>query len=416
VELVSTRPRDRIDAVVVGAGLAGLACALDLTAAGLTVRVLEASDGVGGRMRTDVRDGFRLDRGFQVFNTSYPQVKRRLRLAGLRLRPFTPGLLLDVGGRRVRWADPTRGPRGGSGALPFGHVPVRDLAALAALSARDLLAPPALIRRGTDTTTRRALARAGVSAGLVEELFRPFLSGVFLEDELETSSRFFHLVWRSMLRGSLCLPSTGISAVPEQLAARLPEGCLRLESPVAELTGSGVLLSDGVELAAGAVLVATGAAAAGALLPELPVAAGRTTTTYYYAADQPPLDEPVLLVDGSRRVLHTAVLSEVAPSYSGDGRALVQASVLGADAPGRDGAVRARLAELYRQDTAGWERLAAYTVPDALPVMAAPHPLTRTSRLGPGRYVCGDHRATGSVQGALASGTRAARELLADLA
>lgn len=98
------------DAVVVGAGLAGLACALDLSGAGLRVELLEASDGVGGRMRTDRRDGFLLDRGFQVFNTSYPQVKRRLDLRALRLRPFTPGLVARTSSGRVRLTDPTRRP------------------------------------------------------------------------------------------------------------------------------------------------------------------------------------------------------------------------------------------------------------------------------------------------------------------
>src|SRR5450755_1070071 len=93
--------------VVVGAGLAGLACAADLAAAGRTVRVLEAGDAVGGRMRTDRRAGFLLDRGFQVFNTSYPQVRRRLDLRALQLRAFTPGVLLSDGGDRVRFTDPT---------------------------------------------------------------------------------------------------------------------------------------------------------------------------------------------------------------------------------------------------------------------------------------------------------------------
>ena len=98
--------------VIVGAGVAGLACALDLTAAGVPVTVLEAGDAVGGRMRTDQHQGFLLDRGFQVFNTAYPQVKRRLDLRQLQLRPFTPGVLLQAGDRRVRFTDPTRQPAG----------------------------------------------------------------------------------------------------------------------------------------------------------------------------------------------------------------------------------------------------------------------------------------------------------------
>jgi glycine/D-amino acid oxidase-like deaminating enzyme len=402
------------DVIVVGAGLAGLACSADLLNAGLSVRLLEASDAVGGRMRTDTVAGFRLDRGFQVFNTSYPQVKRRLDLRALRLRPFTAGLLLAHGDRRVKLGDPTRGGAPLAELVPGRFASARDLAALGALAGRDLLAPAALLRRGPETTTRAALARAGVSDALVEALFRPFLAGVFLDDSLETSGRFFHLVLRSMLRGTLCLPASGVRAVPDQLAAALPQGTLRLGSPVLRLEGSGVCLADGTEMTADAVVVATGAGAATVLLPDLDTVPGRTVTTYYHAAARSPLPEPTLVVDGSRAVLHTCVLTEVAPTYSADGRALVSTSVLGGDEAGQEARVRGRLGELYRTDTGRWEHIATRTIPDALPAMPAPHPLIRSSRLGQRRYLCGDHRATGSLQGALASGSRAARDILAD--
>ncbi|WP_329131334.1 FAD-dependent oxidoreductase [Streptomyces sp. NBC_01476] len=403
------------DVVVIGAGLAGLACAGDLTAAGLDVHLLEASDAVGGRMRTDVTDGFRLDRGFQVFNTSYPQVKARVRLRELRLRPFTPGVLLHTPRGRLRFTDPTRRPRE-SGDLVTGRLAgAHDLAALGLLSARDLLTPPRLIRRAPDHTTLTALADAGISADLVETLFRPFLAGVFLEDELETSSRFFHLVWRSMLRGTLCLPAYGIGAVPAQLAADLPTGTVRLETPVQALTDEGVLLSDGREEGAAAVVVATGPGAAVDLLPGLAVPPSRSVTTYYHAAPTAPLAEPTLLTDTGRRVLNTVVLSQAAPTYSPDRRALVSTSVLGTSGVPDEAQLRGTLAELYDTDTSGWEPVGEYRVEQALPAMPPPLLLSRGTRFAPRRYVCGDHRATGSVQGALASGARAARELLADL-
>jgi phytoene dehydrogenase-like protein len=416
--------RNGLRVVVVGAGLAGLACASDLAAAGATVRVLEAGDAVGGRMRTDRRAGFLLDRGFQVFNTSYPQVKRRMDLRALQLRAFTPGMLLHTSRGRVRFTDPTRQPRQAADILTGRLAGPRDLAALTLLTARDMFGPVSRIKRGRDQSTLAALRRAGISGALIDQMFRPFLAGVFLEDELETSSRFFHLVWRSMLRGTLCLPRHGIQAVPEQLAAALPPGTIRLETPVSQLTGEGVLLGDGSERPAGTVVVATGAATAARLLPGLNVPATRTVTTLYHAAPTSPLTEPTLLVDTEREILNTSVLSEVTPGYASDGRALVSTSVLGTgdtsvldtrvEGPGGlEAAVRGRLAIMYQTDTSGWEHLASYTVEGALPVMATPYPLTRGSRVGPGRYVCGDHRATGSVQGALASGARAAREVLA---
>jgi hypothetical protein len=351
-------------------------------------------------------------------------------------------MLLHTAEGRVRFADPTRRPGQTTDVLRGRLAGPRDMAALGVLN---MLLPARLIKRGPDRTTMAALAAAGISGELTERFFRPFLAGVFLEDELATSSRFFHLVWRSMLRGTLCLPRRGIQAVPEQLARALPPGTVQLEKPVRELTGDGVLLADGSQRRAAAVVVATGSAEAAALLPGLSVPAGRTVTTVYHAAPVSPLAEPTLLVDTERVVLHTSVLSEVTPGYAGDGRALISTSVLGPEAdrtsvlgpeadhpgpdtrqagvngdrpgPGHDDlepAIRRRLAALYQTPTDGWEHLATYTIHGALPAMTPPHPLSRRSRIESSRYVCGDHRATGSVQGALASGARAAREVLAD--
>ncbi|MFJ8436765.1 NAD(P)/FAD-dependent oxidoreductase [Kitasatospora sp. NPDC094019] len=413
-------PPTEAEVIVVGAGPAGLACALDLTGAGREVLVLEAADEVGGRMRTDLVRGFRLDRGFQVFNTAYPQVRRRLDLAALRLHPFTPGVLLADGERSRLLLDPTRRPTGrparapgppSGGTLP---LPARDLAALGLLGLCDALLPAALLKRLPETSTERALLRAGVSRRTIEGVLRPFLAGVFLEDRLETSNRMFHLVWRSMLRGSLCLPQQGIGAVPRQLAAGLPPGRLVCGAPVERLTAEGVVLADGARVRARTVVVATGAGAAARLLPGLEVPAARAVTTFYHAAPASPLDGPTLVVDTHGPVLNTVVLSEVVPGCSPDGRALVSTSVPGVAADERD--VRRRAGELYGVDVADWEPLAAYRIPEALPAGPAPHPLSRTTRFAPGRYVCGDHRATASVQGALASGARAAREVAADLA
>ncbi|MFI8454436.1 NAD(P)/FAD-dependent oxidoreductase [Kitasatospora sp. NPDC085464] len=422
-------PAGAAEVIVVGAGLAGLACALDMTAAGRDVLVLEAADDVGGRMRTDDVRGFRLDRGFQVFNTAYPQVRRRLELAALGLRPFTPGFLLaDARGSR-RVVDPTRRPGAAgdllpAGLLPTGRLPagrlrggllpLRDLAALGLLCAGDAVLPATLLKRLPETSTARALRRAGVSRRTVDGVLRPFLAGVFLEEGLETSSRLFHLVWRSMLRGSLCLPRDGIGAVPRQLAARLPADRLVRGTRVERVTADGVVLADGSVLRARAVVVATGPAQAARLLPGLEVPAVRAVTTFYHAAPVSPLREPTLVVDAGRQVLNTVVLSEVVPGCSPDGRALVSTSVLGTDADER--AARARAGVLYGADTSAWEPLAEYRIAEALPAGPAPLPLSRGTRFAPGRYVCGDHRATGSVQGALASGARAAGEVLADLA
>jgi phytoene dehydrogenase-like protein len=383
-------PAHTPDVLVIGAGVAGLACAHDLLAAGLDVQVVEASDAVGGRMRSDRVGEFVVDRGFQVFNTSYPQVRRRLALRRLGLRPFTPGFLVHTEKGRLRFSDPTRRPRNLPDLLPGRLAGPRDLAALGLLSARDMLAPVRLVKRSQDRTTRTALADAGFSEDFVERFFRPFLSGIFLEDGLETSSRFFHLVWRSMLRGTLCLPTAGIGAVPAALAAPLPAGTVRFETPVSALTDEGAVTADGTELTAPTVVVATGPAPG--LLPGLELPAYRMVTTYYHVAPRSPLGEPTLVVDERRRFVNTCVLSDVVPQLAPPGSALVATSVLGTDDDKRETAVREAMAEVYGTDTAGWDLLTTRTVPDALPAMPPPQPLSRTTRVARGRYVCGDHR------------------------
>ncbi|WP_338703265.1 NAD(P)/FAD-dependent oxidoreductase [Streptomyces sp. Q6] len=408
------------DVVVIGAGVAGLACAADLQAAGVRVQVLEASDGVGGRMRSDRVDGFLIDRGFQVFNTSYPQVRRRLRLRDLRLRPFAPGVRVHTSaGGVAAFYDPFRrphAPTASTGGPGRSVLSVRDVVALGGMSARDMLLPASLLKRGADRTTLAALRRAGFTEEFTEEVLRPFLSGVFLEEGLETSSRMFHLVWRSMLRGTLCLPTDGIGAVPRALARALGDGTVRLEAPVDRLTESGVMTAAGTSVPAKAVVVAAGPRATASLLPQVEVPEYRSTTTYYHAAPTSPLKEPVLLLDARRRFLNTCVISEVVPSAAPAHQALVATSVLGPDGPGREATVREALSAAYGTDTAAWDLVAVRDIPQALPVMTPPHPLSRSTRVEDGRYVCGDHRATGSVQGAMASGARAAREVLRDLA
>ncbi|MDH2427174.1 NAD(P)/FAD-dependent oxidoreductase [Sphaerisporangium sp. TRM90804] len=399
--------------VVVGAGLAGLACAVRLRSAGVPVRVLEASDGVGGRVRTDLAGGFRLDRGFQVFNTAYPEAARVLDVGALDLRPFSSGLFVARDGRRERVMLPWRHPRHVLSAALARVGTVSDKAALAAMTGRDMAFPAARLRGATERTTATELRHWGLSEEMVDTLLRPFLSGVLLERELETSSRVFHLFWRSFARGTIGLPALGMGRVPAQLAARLPEGSVSLETPVAGLTPDGVALADGREIAAAAVVVAVDPGSAARLLPGLRVPGMRAVTTFYHAAPRSPLGEPTQVVDPTGAVADTLVLTDAAPEYSTDGRALVSTSVLGVLGDADEPRVRARLTEIYG-DTSSWEHIATYPVRAALPVMTPPMRMRRPVRLGGGRYVCGDHRDTGSIQGAMVSGRRAAEAVLAD--
>ena len=398
------------DVVVVGAGLAGLACARHLAAAGVDVGLQEAAEAVGGRVRTDVVDGMLLDRGFQVHNTGYPEAQRVLDHPALDLRPFAAGALVRLGDRLHRVGDPRRLPSWAPStvAAPIGSL--ADKALIGALAARAALVSPDRLLAAPERTTYDALRARGLSDTAVDRFFRPFLSGVFLEDRLDTSSRFFDLVWRSFARGTQCLPAAGVQAIPQQLADRLPAGVLRLGAPVREVAAGRV---DG--RAVRAVVVAADPLTAAALLPGLPAPRMNSVTTHYHLAPEPPVAEPAIVLDGERSgpVVNTVVLTNAVPEYAAD-RHLVSSSVVSGDAS--EPAVRAHLSRLYDVDTRSWQHVRAYDVRAALPTQAPPvGRLRRPVRLAPGLYVCGDHRDSASIQGALVSGRRAAASVLAEL-
>jgi phytoene dehydrogenase-like protein len=404
------------DVVVVGGGLAGLSAAVNVHRAGLTVIVCEAGDQVGGRVRTDRRDGFLLDRGFQVVLPGYPELRRQLDLSALRLRPFLRGVLAMTPGGRTCLAAPWHGRRAAAGTAGFLRGRPGDSLALAALSLRDMLAPDEVIRATDPAVTTRQDLRRRVGQATLTEVLRPFLAGVFLDPSLDTPARLFHLIWRCFLRGGGALPDGGMQMLPTLLADGLPAGAVRTGTEVTEVRESGVRTNTGEQIRARAVVIATDGTTAAALAPGLAQPAWHPVTTFYYRLPASPLDAPVLVIDGrDELLLNAAVLSDVAPGYAPASAALVAASVPGRLDPSLEPRVRSGLARMYDTSTRDWELLDLYAIPLALPVLAAGQPLARPVRLGPGRYVCGDHRDTPSIQGALVSGRRAACAVLADL-
>ena len=407
-----------VDVVVVGAGLAGLAAARTLTRAGHQVTVLEAADAVGGRVRTDVVDGLTLDRGFQLHNPSYPEAERVLDHAGLDLRPLTAGVVIALESGTARLADPRRRPGWAltSAASSVGS-PV-EKARFAAYAVRCALQRPERLLAAPDVSAAEALASAGLSGPLLERLIRPFLAGVFLEDRLLTSRHFLDLVLRSFVRGTPSLPARGMQAIPDQLAAGLPDGAVQLNCAVHSV-GAGVVRHDGGTTTARAVIVATDPSTAGVLLPGLDVPTSHDVTTWYHLADVDPrvwLDgEPALVVDGcsSGPLVNSTVLTHAVPEYATDGRVLVSSSALGHRGDRTDErAARHHAARLYGIDPARLTHVATYPVLNALPAMSVPFRVRRPVRVGSGLYVAGDHRDTSSIQGALVSGRRAAAAVI----
>ena len=406
--------------VIVGAGLAGLACAWRLTQLGRQCQVLEASDAVGGRVRTDTVDGFRLDRGFQVLLTAYPETARVLDYAKLDLRPFKAGALIRYRGQFHRAFDPTRHPTEAVATALTPLVTFGDQLALAKLWV-DVLArsPETLLSSGPERSTEDELAARGFSPRALQTFFRPFFGGVFLQPRLTTSSRFFLYTFRLFATGRAAVPADGMGAIPQQLADRLADANVpvRLNAPVAERTTEGVTLSTGERVAASAVVVATDLPAARRLLPDLPdQAAGgvRSTLTLWFDAPTPAVGSATLVLNGDGAddgpINHLAELSAVSERYAPPGRSLVQASVVrpvdGDPVP----AVRAQLARWVGPAALSWRHLRTDRIAFGLPPADPPTMLVprRPVRLAERLFVCGDHRDQPSIEGAITSGLRTA--------
>ncbi|WP_209020560.1 FAD-dependent oxidoreductase [Nocardioides sp. 1609] len=411
------------DVVVVGAGLAGLRCALELELAGLDVVVLEAADAVGGRIRTEAVDGFLVDRGFQLLNPAYPELEGVVDVAALGLQPFGAGVVaLADGPAHLRLGHPLHAPGLlGSTLLAGGRRPGQVAGILR--WARPLATPrrhrplAEVLARRPDRTRREALDRAGAS-GVLRRAVDRFLAGVLLEDDGSTADDYAQLLLWMFVRATPGLPREGMGALPHQLASRLARPVV-LDTAAEAVSGRRVRTA-GTTYTARAVVVATGGEeAAGLLRTEVPRTRG-VTTAWWSAPERRPT-HGLLHVDARTEpggpVVNCAVVSDAAPSYAPSGRHLVQASAL--LAPGRatsEDALRRHAAEILAVDPAGWELVARHDVARALPAQPSPFSARRPVALGDGRFVCGDHRDTASIQGALVSGRRAAAAVVASLA
>lgn len=409
------------DVVIAGAGLAGLSAARQLAIHGVDVLVLEAADGVGGRVRTDVVDGLQLDRGFQLFNPAYPEAARVLDYAALDLKPMTAGVIVALeDGRRARLGDPRCKPAWAADAARSATGSLASKARFARLAWQCSRSPVDDMLDGPDFSAEVLLRSAGLDDALIDRVMRPFLAGVFLEPDLATSRRFLQLVLRSFLRGTPSVPAAGMQAIPGQLHDSLPPGTVRLNTPVAAVTGRTVT-TPGCDFTADAVIVATDPGSAGGLVPSLEIPRGNSVTTWYHLAPSDAVlndGDPVLVVDGGRRgpVVNSVVMSYAAPTYATGGRTLVSSSVLGAaDSVEDERRVRTHLSVLYGVDTSRWEPVRAYAIPYALPAMLPPLDVRRPISIADGLFVAGDHRDTASIQGAMVSGRRAADAVLARL-
>nr|GMC65862.1 15-cis-phytoene desaturase, chloroplastic/chromoplastic [Ipomoea batatas] len=440
----SPSDQNKTGVIVIGAGLAGLAAATRLRAENVPFVLLEASDGVGGRVRSDVVDGFILDRGFQIFITAYPEARRLLSYEALDLRKFYSGAQVYYGGRFHTVADPLRHFSDALGSLanPIGSVADKLLVGLTRL--RVLTRQEDEILTADEVPTIDLLKTIGFSDSMVDRVFRPFFGGIFFDRELGTTSRLFNFIFKCLALGENTLPAKGIAAIPEQLAAKLPKGSVWLNSRVVSINlestsdsnpaGMHVTLENGKTLKSelGVILAVEEPVAvkllAGKLAGDKPLQLKkpvRSTVCIYFSMEQDriPVKEPVLFLNGSGKgiVNNMFFATNVAPSYAPTGKALVSVSLIGVyDDVADDDLVNLVVKELSgwfgEAVVQSWRYLRMYRIAFAQPNQCLPTNLVKNPRLRPDLYMCGDFVTSATFDGALVSGRKAVEALLKDRA
>ena len=399
------------DVIIVGAGLAGLSCAHVLQKQGIHYLLLDGAEKVGGRIRTDVVDGFQLDRGFQVLQTAYPDAKQILSYPDLKLKSFFPGAMIRYQDKFHRLADPFRDIYTAAKGLfsPIGSL--KDKLLVGILRTQLTLGTLEKLLQKPEVTTLQRLKTFGFSDVIIDRFFKPLYSGIFLENELSTSSRAFDFNFRMMALGDICLPAEGMEAIPRQLLTMLDSARIRLNSKVASLSENKVILASGETLTAPNIVLAVDQPQACKLLKVTVDPKMKTVITLYFTASTPPTSSPILFLnaESSGPVMNMCVPTNVCKSYAPEGKSLISCSVLKHDFVSEEMLVQKVLEQMkqwFGNQVDAWKHLRTYKINNALPAQEPPlqDVSSKPMQIGRGLYQCGDYGGIASIQTALQSG------------
>ena len=381
------------DVLIVGAGLAGLSAAITLQAAGVDVTVIESSDRAGGRVASDVIDGFICDRGFQLINAKYPALQQLDVIKELDFMPAPRVIEVCLGEKRHPIGDPRQVPwtalNKSTGSITEKFALLRFIA-------------------GKPKVGQSVAEALGNTGSCYDRVLRPFLQGVFLTDPENVDAVYGHSIIKSFVNGQPGLPSAGVGELPKALAKRVES--IIYNTQVESIDQSAVHTNDGT-FTAEKILIATDATTATQLLGlnEVPRMAG--CITWYHATSQNPSGSGQLVVDGQRRgpVINSVVISDIAKKYAPTGQHLISTTT---DLNVTESDVRRHLATMWGTSTHGWQFIAKYEIPAALPIQTVGRALSQAMKLSDHHFVAGDHRSVPSQQGALFSGRLAAELIL----
>jgi phytoene dehydrogenase-like protein len=397
---------------IIGAGLSGLTAAVYLHQKNYQVQLIEASDRVGGRIKTDCVDGFRLDRGFQVLLTDYPETKALLDYKKLNLKPFLPGATVLYDGGQFDIADPFRRPTALLGTLfaPVGSL--KDKIQTFWLKLKLVRISNVAIFKQPETDTYSQLKKYGFSQKMIDRFYKPFFSGIFLENELTTSSNMFDFVMKQFSTGDAAIPELGMEEIPKQLAALLPENSIQLNTKVRAIENKTIYLENGSQIDSDIILIATEATGLAGNYIAQQKQQFHSVTTVYFEATKAPTNQAVVILNAATNkkwVNNLTVMSNISNKYAPDGKVLLSISYNGI--PEIEDTIvaenmKAELKQWYGNQVDNWKMLKTYRIQYALPNQdSVSDELTKTDmKINDNIFICGDHLMNGSINAAMKSG------------
>ena len=399
--------------IIIGAGIAGLTCAKYLKDRGIQTLILEASDGVGGRVKTDVHEGFLLDKGFQILLTAYPEAQKILDYKTLDLKAFKSGAVIrDMQNNNFSvLANPFKEPSKIWSSLTSNIGTLADKMRVFRLILETYnVQEEAFENQGVSTIDY--LRNYGFSDKMIQQFFRPFFGGVFLENELSTSSNFFKYIFGKFYEGDATIPANGIEQIAKQIEKMLYIGTVKLNTKVVKIEGNRVYLENGDRLYGEKIVIATDGFQADKLLEISASRKFNSTTCTYFSADNSPLKEKMLVLNPNRAsMIHNmCVPSDIAPRYAPDGKSLISVSTQGFDLHDKNELaknIKQELTTWYGKEVQDWQHLKTYSIPQALPNFDKSI-INKALKISDILYQCGDTMAYPSLNAAMATGRKVA--------
>ena len=395
--------------VVVGAGIAGLTTAKILSENNKEVLLIEKSDSAGGRVQTDKYEGFLLDHGFQVLLTAYPEVHNQLDLSSLNLKPFEPGATIFKNGTFSKIGDPFRNFSSIAPTTFTRAINFHDKMKLLQLRYELIKEKNLQINKTDDEKIIETLKKFGFSTNAIDSFFKPLIGGIQLDPELNGSARLSLLILKMLFLGDAAVPERGMGSISEQLLEKVGENNILFNAQVEKIEGKKIFISEGKSFSPSNLIIATESPAAAKLFGN-EIAPSKSVSCVYFSAPEAPTKSKAILLNGENKGLglNVAVMTNISSSYSSTCEALIAVAIPGQLVSDSIQPVITQMKNWFGDIVDDWKHLKTFSIEHGQPALRPGDSFRKKIKVNDGIFMCGDHRDTPSIQGAMVSGRRTA--------